>query len=425
MSFQQTQDSGFQQTQDSGFQQTQDSGFQQTQDSGFQQTQDSGFQQTQDSGFQQTQDSGFQQTQDSGFQQTQDSGFQQTQDSGCVTSVSPVQVKAAEIVRSDVYHTGVTLRFPRVERVRYDKPWHQALTTTELATLVQESRGKLAMKHCAEDAGAGEGQAAKRRGGVRAEAPSLPPHFRPADVSSTVKKDEIFGGLEICVMSGDEEMSKQALETLVVEHGGSLTQHPGHNTHCIVTNTATLRVKNYIASSKHNVVRPCWVLASCASGRLLPWGPLDTLHLREKERQCMEELFDPFGDSYTEPTDGRTLRRVMKLMREESWRVLSTDEMSEMDERLCDPSDARALFRRVTACFCEGAQDQLATLTLRLHGGMITQSPAAATHLIAGEASKLRASEVEGRHLVTAEWVLGSVERGKRLEERHYRPRMI
>lgn len=31
----------------------------------------------------------------------------------------------------------------------------------------------------------------------------------------------------MCVMGGDEEMGKQALETLVVEHGGRITQHPG------------------------------------------------------------------------------------------------------------------------------------------------------------------------------------------------------
>ena len=48
-----------------------------------------------------------------------------------------MQVRATEVVRSDLYRTGVTLRFPRVERMRYDKLCHQALTTTELKQLVQ------------------------------------------------------------------------------------------------------------------------------------------------------------------------------------------------------------------------------------------------------------------------------------------------
>ncbi|KAK8384182.1 hypothetical protein O3P69_009133 [Scylla paramamosain] len=334
-----------------------------------------------------------------------------------------VQVRAAEVVKSDLYRTGVTLRFPRVERVRYDKPWHQALTTTELRQLVQEASGKLAMKHCGDELDGGRG--AKRRAVARVEGPSLPLHFRPADVSSTVKKDEIFASLEMCVMSGDEEMSKQALEMMVVEHGGSLTQHPGPNTHCIVANTPTIRVQNYITSSKHNVVLPSWVVASCSSGRLLPWGPLDILHLREKERNVMQDMFDQFGDSYTEPTDGKTLRRVMMRMKKESWRVLSEEEMSEMDEKLCDPGDLRALFRRVTAYFCEGEVDQLARLTLRLHGGVLSDSPSSVTHLIAGEESEIRASELAGRHLVTPDWIYESVERGKRLEERLYMPRLV
>ncbi|XP_064095629.1 DNA ligase 4-like [Macrobrachium nipponense] len=48
-----------------------------------------------------------------------------------------VQVRAAEVVKSLLYQTGVTLRFPRVEKVRYDKPWYDILTTKELNELEQ------------------------------------------------------------------------------------------------------------------------------------------------------------------------------------------------------------------------------------------------------------------------------------------------
>lgn len=335
-----------------------------------------------------------------------------------------VQVRAAEVVKSDLYRCGLTLRFPRVEHVRYDKPWHQALTITELKELAQEASGKLAVKHCA-GADLEEGKGAKRRAVMVAAGPSLPLHFRPADVSAAVKKDEVFGGLEMCVMDGDEEMGKQALETLVVEHGGRITQHPGPITHCIIANTPTVRVQSYIKSSKHNVIHPSWLRASCGSGRLLPWGPLDVLHLREKEKCAMEELFDPYGDSFTEPTNGRMIKRVMEAMGKETWKPLSPDEMSEMDEKLVDLGDTRALFRRVNGCFYGDVDDKVAALTLQLHGGTLTTSPASATHLIARNESEVRASEVEGRYLVTCEWIYASVEYGKRLEERGYMPRLV
>jgi len=47
------------------------------------------------------------------------------------------QIKAAEIVASDQYKTGYTLRFPRVEKIRDDKPWYDCMTVAELDDLRQ------------------------------------------------------------------------------------------------------------------------------------------------------------------------------------------------------------------------------------------------------------------------------------------------
>ncbi|XP_042224034.1 DNA ligase 4-like isoform X2 [Homarus americanus] len=257
-----------------------------------------------------------------------------------------VQVRAAEIVKSDLYQAKVTLRFPRVEKVRYDKPWYDTLTTTELDQLVKEASGKLATKHYIDG---GDEPSAKRKTQAKIEQPSLPLHFRPADLSNVVKKGEIFSGLEMCVMGGSDDNTKQQLETLLVEHGGSFTQHPGQNTHCIVTNTMSIRVKNY--SSKHNVVRPSWIEDCTKSSRLLPWGPLDVMHLQKKEKSHMRDLFDIFGDSYTEPANKKSLKRVMDNMKKESWTPLSAEEMCELDEKTCDPLETRGLFRLITAFF--------------------------------------------------------------------------
>ncbi len=56
------------------------------------------------------------------------------------------QIKAAEIIDSDQYKTECTLRFPRVEKIRYDKPWHQCLTVAELEEQRQVGQGKLVFK---------------------------------------------------------------------------------------------------------------------------------------------------------------------------------------------------------------------------------------------------------------------------------------
>ena len=40
-----------------------------------------------------------------------------------------------EITVSDKYKTGVTLRFPRLEKFRDDKLWHECMTLSELGEL--------------------------------------------------------------------------------------------------------------------------------------------------------------------------------------------------------------------------------------------------------------------------------------------------
>ena len=47
------------------------------------------------------------------------------------------QIKAAEIIDSDRFRTGLTLRFPRVEKFRDDKEWYDCMTTEEIEQLKQ------------------------------------------------------------------------------------------------------------------------------------------------------------------------------------------------------------------------------------------------------------------------------------------------
>lgn len=47
------------------------------------------------------------------------------------------QVKATEIMPSHTFKSKITLRFPRIERVRYDKPWHDCLTVKEFESILR------------------------------------------------------------------------------------------------------------------------------------------------------------------------------------------------------------------------------------------------------------------------------------------------
>ena len=43
-----------------------------------------------------------------------------------------LELKAAEITPSNTFPTDYTLRFPRVEKIRWDKNWDEVMTTEDL-----------------------------------------------------------------------------------------------------------------------------------------------------------------------------------------------------------------------------------------------------------------------------------------------------
>jgi len=337
-----------------------------------------------------------------------------------------VQVRAAELTKSDMYRTGVTLRFPRVEKVRDDKSWYEVMTTSELEDLVKEASGKLATKHYIDG---GEESPSKRKAVPRFDQPSLPMHFRPADLSQIVKKGELFSGLEFCVISGNSDHSKQELETLVAVNGGTFTQHPSKNTYAIITKNINIKVQNCITSNNHNVIRPTWLLDCANAMRLLPWGPLEVIHLQDEERQRMRELFDEYGDSYCEPTDEGTLKRILENIDIGKHITLSTSEKCEIDEEIREVGDLDGLFRRVVA-FSPPQTDssgtiRLSLLSLQLYGGSVVQKlNGDVSHIIIADGVKYdtRPSETKRRHLVTTEWIEKCIKEGKLLEERQYIP---
>ena len=49
-----------------------------------------------------------------------------------------LEVKASELQSTGMYPTGYTLRFPRVMRIRNDKPWNEAMNITDLNQMIAD-----------------------------------------------------------------------------------------------------------------------------------------------------------------------------------------------------------------------------------------------------------------------------------------------
>ena len=151
--------------------------------------------------------------------------------------------------------------------------------------------------------------------------------------------------------------------------------------------------------------------------------------LQDEEKLRMEELFDDYGDSYYEPIDENTLKKILENIDIKNCAALTISEKCEIDEQLREfggHEDLDGLFRRVVAFSPNEncGSTHLALLSLRLYGGtVVTKLNEDVTHIIISENIKeldLRPSETKGRHLVTSDWIGKCIEEGKLLEETIY-----
>ncbi|KAG1700928.1 DNA ligase 4 [Nymphon striatum] len=184
-----------------------------------------------------------------------------------------VQVKAAEIIKSDRFMTGCTLRFPRVEIVRYDKPWYDCMTLTELMDLYQQASGKLATRHMTNEAGSeDELSPKKKRLKVQVQQPiSIAPHFRAADLSSVKQETKLFAAWEFCVINDSKSNTKQQLEKMIAVNGGKIVQNPGSTTSMVISSKFDLRTRNLIKCEMYDIVKSDWLQKCLTEFELIPF----------------------------------------------------------------------------------------------------------------------------------------------------------
>lgn len=123
-----------------------------------------------------------------------------------------VQVKAAEIVGSDMYRTGCTLRFPRIEKIREDKAWHECMTLAELDQFRSKASGKLASRHLSLDDGEPQKKKQRRVPLKPKKAVGLLEHFKAQDLTGVKKETDMFEDVEFCILNGTEDRPKAELE---------------------------------------------------------------------------------------------------------------------------------------------------------------------------------------------------------------------
>lgn len=339
-----------------------------------------------------------------------------------------VQVKATEIVRSKVFATDCTLRFPRVEKIRYDKNWTDCMTKREMDDLRNLAQGRLATKSYVNEV---EEPSPKKQRIQRENIVCIAPHFRPTDVKDVQQISKLLNDKEFCIIVASLDI-KKSVEKLITQHGGKFVQNPGSSTFCVVADRITAKVKNIMNTDAYDVVKVEWLDRCIEKKVLLPWSPEDLLHATEITEQKLLEEYDKFGDSFTEELTVASLKRTFKKIPKEEWESVNMTHEKKVQieiEYFQDPYPFN-IFK-----FCriyidsENPKLTLTTLQLKFYGAVIMSSindsiSHVVIHSSDNESTKekyLTEEEQLNFYLVTEKWVVDSIQEGRTLEEKNYK----
>lgn len=353
-----------------------------------------------------------------------------------------VQVKATEIVPSDMYQTGCTLRFPRIERIREDKEWHQCATRDGLEQLRGKASGKLASKHLYVGDGDEPQEKTRRAAPKMRKVIGIIEHLKAPNLSNVNKVSNIFEDVEFCVMNGTDGHPKPDLENRIAELGGYIVQNPGPDTYCVIAGSENIRVKNIISSDRHDVVKPEWLLECFKTKSCVPWQPRFMIHMCPSTKEHFAREYDCYGDSYFVDTDLNRLKEVFSGIKSPSAQAPGemASVVADVEHQYSWDGHPLSMFRRhvvyVDTCAVvndlstsiEGTRLAVTALELRFHGAKVVSHLAqGVSHVIVGE-DQSRVADLKAFRrtlkrkfkILQQDWVTDSIDKCELQEENQY-----
>ena len=337
-----------------------------------------------------------------------------------------IQVKAAEIVNRDMYKTNCTLRFPRIEKIREDKEWHECMTLAELNQFHNKPSGKLFSRHLRINDN-DEPEKKKRKAPAAAKpkkSVGVIDHFKSQELSDVIKETNMFEAMEVCVMDGIKAHPKAELEKAVARCSGFVIQNQGPDTYCVIAAVENTHVKNLIFSDQRDGVWAAWLLECLHRKQVVPWKLCHMIHMLPSTKE-----YDCYGDSYFVDTDEQQLREVFgrigrvdtltaqciaKLEERFSWDDLPTSMFRPFRvymDRYADIGDPKSIVP--ATCLDTRA------LEFRFHGGTVVQKlEEGVSHVIVVEETRVLALRTLRRlftkkfKIVRESWVTESISAG-------------
>jgi DNA ligase-4 len=346
------------------------------------------------------------------------------------------------------FNAGVTLRFPRVSRIRDDKPWNEGMTLTDVLMMYQRQQsgeGRSAKNVALERGWETKQQKGKKRKHKQVKQPMSIIGQGKANVEQT---SDLLAGRSFCVLScRGLKFSKADITDLIAENGGKtiLTNQLrfAKTLPTLLTSQHKAQdAKLYAKTGKYDILHLNWLLESVAASKLLPTSTKYVVHLTADTKASISSTMDDFGDSYIEDATLQSLKEVLNQPGLDTDTLASRQELfmefdhAEQEELLTDYD----LFARCNVFVALGSgpeqehtRSMLRSL-IRLHHGQVSQKlMASTTHVICTPAelkqvdtlsSKLRKKQPRlhfAKHYCSPAWVHDSISGGFRAAEDAYK----
>ncbi|XP_009359940.2 DNA ligase 4 isoform X2 [Pyrus x bretschneideri] len=346
-------------------------------------------------------------------------------------------------IKSEVFAAPYSLRFPRIDRVRYDKPWHECLDVQSFIELVQAGNGTT--QRGTDYGGLQDTKKRSKKSPRKEEKRNLsivPSHFVQTDVSGVKEDTLLFSNMMFYFVNVPPTHSLDSLHKLVVENGGTFSMNLNNAvTHCVAADGKGIR---YQAAKRHgDIIHISWVLDCCSQKKLLPLQPKYYLFLSDSSKKKLQEEIDDFSDSYYWDLDLAEIKQLLSnIHRSEDSKVVDY-----YKKKYC-PVDRWSRFHDCCIYFKSSIHSSkpdwevVLGLTLRRlrievlrGGGRVTDGLVQATHLVVLSVQgpdifeTLLRSFTEGDkrylhskrlHIVGSQWLEDCLERDQRLQEEKY-----
>ncbi|XP_073957989.1 LOW QUALITY PROTEIN: DNA ligase 4 [Choristoneura fumiferana] len=334
-----------------------------------------------------------------------------------------LQVRATELIRSKDFGTAYTLRFPRVMRIRRDKPVDDVMTLQDFQALIADKGPVIKLSTTTVDESQVESEVRVRRKRT-AQVLKVAEQFRARPAGEVEVVSKALQGREICVLSDTEDCKKSELIGIVESHGGKHVENVGPNTWCCVAGRLNFRVNSYITAQEVNIVSAAWLRSLPPSDTICSLSPIDMISINKKTKLALSRDYDRFGDSYQAFTNEDLLRACFAKMDElkEPQIFLTTQEMLNLDMKLFGDNNPFSFLR---SCFIHFPSKNVQSVQAKMYGASLCEktSPTLSHIVLPAEAKDdeiIDAKRLFRGLVVSEKWLNECFERKQYVSEKEF-----